>query len=301
MATGAVTLAAPRSGLAGRLGDFVELTKPKIGLMVLLTVAVAALAGGWGTFQPWTLWHTLVGTALVAASAGALNQWLEAEADRLMARTAERPLASGRMSGLQALVFAAVTIVLGIAYLAWLVRPLTAALAGLTWISYVAVYTPLKRRTVHNTAIGAVGGAMPVLIGWSASGAPWDLGAAVLFLLLYLWQFPHFMAIAWLCRDDYRAAGMQMLSVVDPSGRRAGAQAVVAALTMLPISLLPATLLAAGADYCLWALVLGVGYVWFSGRFAARRDDASARLLLRYSLVYWPGLLAPLAVAAGGS
>ncbi len=300
MASGIVTVAERREGLLSRVADWAELTKPRIGFMVLVTVAVAASVSAWGAPPASLLWHTLLGTAAVAASAGILNQWLETDCDARMRRTAARPLPAGRIVPAQAMALGLVTIVLGVVYLAWMVRPLTAALALLTWVLYLVVYTPLKRRTPQNTAIGAVGGALPVLIGWSATGAPWDLGAAVLFTVLYLWQFPHFMAIAWLYRDDYRDGGLQMLTVVDPSGRRAGAQAVVASLALLPVGVLPATLLEAGLGYLVWSLVWGLGYVAVSAQFARRPDNSSARLLMRYSLLHLPCLLAPLAFLTGG-
>ena len=220
--------------------DYVELTKPKIAVLVLVTVAVAAFVASWGPPDGWLLLHTLVGTALVAASASALNQWLERDTDALMVRTADRPLPAGRLSGGQVLTFrcrhdrrwASV-------YLAACVGLLTAALGLLTWAMYVVVYTPLKRRTPANTAVGAVAGALPVLMGWTAVGAPLDLRAWSLFLIVFLWQFPHFMAIAWIYRRDYDGAGLKMLSTVDPSGMRAGVQAIMAALVLVPVSLVP--------------------------------------------------------------
>ena len=211
------------------LGDYLELTKPKISVLVLVTVAVAMFVGNAGLPSPWLLLNALAGTALVAASASALNQRLERRTDALMERTATRPLPAGRLSERDALVFGIVTIVAGLAYLAVVVNWLTAILGALTWLLYVPLYTPLKRTTPLNTVVGAIAGALPTLMGWAAVGGSFSLAAgggglkaATLFLIVYLWQFPHFMAIAWIYRRQYAAAGLKMLTVVDPSGCRGG-------------------------------------------------------------------------------
>lgn len=276
---------------ASRLTDYFELTKPKIAVLVLVTVAVASFVAGWGPPAPLVLVHTLIGTALVAASASALNHWLERDADALMERTQDRPLPAGRLQSRQVLIFAALTIALGAGYLAWAVNPLTAVLGLATWFTYVALYTPLKSRTPANTAIGAVSGALPVLMGWASVGAPLDLTAFTLFLIVFLWQFPHFMAIAWIYRAQYARAGMRMLSVVDQTGRRAGAQALLAALALVPVSLLPVVLSRASEVYFAWALALGLGQLGCAAWFLQSRDDRSARLLLRASLVYLPSIM----------
>lgn len=274
------------------LADYLELTKPRIAALVLVTVAVSALvAAGGGRVPVWRLAHTLWGTALVAASASVLNQWLERRLDARMPRTRHRPLASGRVPAGQAAVVGIAAIVVGIAWLAWFVNPATALWGMVTWFLYVAVYTPLKTRTPQNTAIGAMAGAAPVLIGFSAMYAPLDLTAAALLLVLYLWQFPHFMAIAWIYRHDYTAAEMKMWTVVDPSGQRAARQALLAAAALLPISLLPALMAWTTPAYGLGACLLGAVYAWASARFAARRDDSRARTLLKVSLAYLPLLL----------
>jgi protoheme IX farnesyltransferase len=287
-----------QSSLARKLIDYVELTKPKISVLVLVTVAVAMFVGNWGPPSSWLLFHTLAGTALVAASASALNQRLERATDALMARTAGRPLPAGRLGEREALVFGGVTIALGLGYLALAVNELAAALGALTWILYVPLYTPLKRLTPFNTVVGAVAGALPTLIGWAAVGGSFSFSpggggvtAATLFLIVYLWQFPHFMAIAWIYRRQYAAAGLRMLTVVDPSGSRAGSQAVMAALALLPVSLVP-VVQHAGATYFAAATTLGLAYLACSALFCLRRDEASARWLLRASLIYLPVLLA---------
>lgn len=294
-----VLLAPPRTKShvwLGKLTDYVELTKPKISILVLVTVAVAMFAGSWGPPAPWLLLHTLVGTALVAGSASALNQRLERHSDAAMDRTATRPLPAGRLSDREAVAFGVITIIFGLVYLVTAVNALAAAIGGVTWFLYVVVYTPLKRVTPLNTVVGAVAGALPVLIGWAAVGGSfaWNstggLTAATLFLTVYLWQFPHFMAIAWIYRWQYESAGLKMLTVVDPSGWRAGMQAIVASLVLLPVSLAPVTLFA-GPIYFAAAAALGFVYFVFSVQFCLNRDEPSARRLLRVSLVYLPTLL----------
>ena len=293
MSTDMILIESRRATRAIRLADYVELTKPKIAGMVLVTVCVAAFVANWGPPQGWLLLNTLLGTALVAASASALNQWLERDTDAQMARTAERPLPAGRLSATQVIAFSITTILIGATYLAFAVGLTTAALGLLTWVLYVCIYTPLKTRTPSNTAVGAVAGAVPVLMGWSAVGAPLDLRAWSLFLLVYLWQFPHFMAIAWIYRRQYAAAGLKMLPVVDPSGYRAAAQAIVSALVLIPVSLVPCLLQVqpAGEIYFAWALLLGLGQLACAVGFFLQLNDQAARRLLLASLIYLPAIM----------
>jgi protoheme IX farnesyltransferase len=281
-----------------RLSDYAELTRPRISAMVLVTVAVAACVADWGPPAPWLLFHTLLGTALVAASASALNQWLERDTDQQMQRTAARPLPAGRLNNFEVVTFGATSIALGLVYLAATTGAITAALALVTWTLYVWVYTPLKTRTPANTAVGAMAGALPVLIGWTAVGAPLDIRAWSLFLIVFIWQFPHFMAIAWLYRDQYGAAGLQMLSVVDPTGRRAGAQAIVAALVLIPVSLVPCLVQPAPELYFTCALLLGLGQLACAAGFFWSLGDVSARRLLLASLVYLPAVMGVLVLAS---
>ncbi len=298
--TSSIVYVSRREMLLARLAAYLDLSKPRIASLVLVVVAVSAFVADSEPIQP-SLWlHMLVGTALVAASASTFNQLIEHSRDALMDRTADRPLPTGRLHWSQAISFGIGALTLGLAYLAMLVNPLTAFFGAITWILYVTVYTPLKAKTTANTAIGAVAGAMPVLIGWAAAngsfsfnGGPLSGGvrAAALFLIVYLWQFPHFMAIAWIYRHQYAAAGLQMLTVVDETGRRAGAQAVLGTLALVPISLLPA-LQASGLVYVAGAIVLGIAYLLAAAAFCWRRDDCSARRLLQISLVYLPTLLA---------
>jgi heme o synthase len=298
---GSLARAHSRSHWFNRFADYLELTKPRIVALELVTVIVAAyLAAPWGVDSS-VLLHTVCGAALVAASAGALNQWWEKATDAQMPRTAKRPLPSGRLTSWQVLVFGGITLIAGSVQLACAVNFATAGFALVTWLLYVFAYTPLKTRSPLNTAIGALSGALPVLIGWSATGAALDTRALAVMAGMFLWQFPHFMAIAWLYRADYARAGQRMLTVVDPTGLRAGAQAVVGALALVPVSLVPALSPQAGSSaiYCTWALVLGAIQVFVATSFMIHRNDHTARRLLRVSLAYlicWMGLLLLVAV-----
>ena len=248
----------------------------------------------------------LVGTALVAASSSVANQILERSTDRRMKRTASRPIAAGRLSTRDAWVIAAASLGVGVAAIVASAGWRPAAAAAATWLLYVALYTPLKRITPLNTAVGAVAGALPVAIGWLAANGPERLAAgdargglavAALATVLYLWQFPHFMAIAWLYRGQYAAAGLRMLTVVDPSGLRAAGQSLAAALAMVPASLVLAVP-SGSIRLFLAAAVASIVYGVAAARFAVRRDDASARALLFTSLGSLLGLLTA-AVAFG--
>jgi protoheme IX farnesyltransferase len=302
MSMPSATYADRRTAIAVRLACYSELSKPRIAALVLVTVAVSAFVGSWARPDLLVLFHTLVGTALIAASASALNQWIERTSDALMPRTADRPLPAGRISPAEVFLFGGTAAASGVLYVGVLVNWLTATLGLLTWFLYVVVYTPAKGRTPANTVIGAVAGAMPVLMGWTAVGGPLALSsggllAATLFFIVYLWQFPHFMAIAWIYREQYAAARLQMLTVVDPTGRRAGVQSVVAALALLPLSLLPALDGFAGPWYFAGALALSGAYLYYSCQFFLDRSERSARRLLRASLVYLPALLGLLMLA----
>lgn len=282
-----------RESALARLSDWVVLIKPRISVLVLVTVAMASFVARWGQADPVLLIHTLLGVLLVAGSASAINQWLEVDVDLLMPRTANRPLPSGRLSARQVMTFAIVTALLGHAYLYFFVNSVAAAWGFATWAIYGWIYTPMKRRSALNTAVGAVSGATPILIGWSATGTPLDLRATGLFLILFLWQFPHFMAIAWMYRDEYARAGIRMLTVVDPTGTQAGLQAVFAALALLPISFVPALYVSPpGASlYVALAFLLGAAQLACAVLFFAVRSRNSARWLLRASLIYLPMLV----------
>lgn len=291
-AVGALSPSQPSAEVAaGHWRDYLELTKPRIAVLELVTVALSAFTARWIFPDVVVLAWLLAGTALVAAGASAWNQWLEIGTDLRMGRTADRPLPAGRLTSRQVATFGLITTVAGVVVLASQVNLLTAAFGFATWFLYVVIYTPLKRSTPMNTVVGAVAGAMPVLMGWAAVEGPANLSAASLFMIVFLWQFPHFMAIAWIYRHDYARAGLQMLTVVDPSGRRAGVQAVVAALVLIPISLLPSVIDSAGPLYFAWALLLGSLQLACAIRFMTRLDETSARTLLRASVIYLPSLL----------
>ncbi len=298
MSMPAVALEQPQVSILSVAADLTELTKPRIATLVLIVVAVAMHVASFGQVNPWLMLATLVGTFGFAASACAVNQWQEVTQDRLMKRTAGRPLVMGRLKPQHAVLFAVATLTLGVAVTAYQVN-LQATFWGLaTWGMYVFAYTPLKTRTAANTAVGAIAGALPLFIGWSAVGQSLDYRAWALFVTIFLWQFPHFMAIAWLYRRDYTQAGFKMLTTVDPSGRRAGVQAVLAASALVPISLIPALALpkSAAVGYLAAATLLGVGQLAIAMWFMCRRDDLSARWLLRASLVYLPAILILLAL-----
>lgn len=305
MSTSSVAIAVPdrREGALARLADYAQLAKPRIAALELVVVAVAMYVGASGPVAAPLVVATLIGTALVAASASAANQWLERRIDAQMPRTRSRPLPAGRLTSREVLRFAAVTLLAGVVVLAAFPGWTCVMAAVLTWILYVAAYTPLKRISPCNTAVGAVAGALPVVIGWTAVGGSWDLRLAALVMILFLWQFPHFMAIAWLYRREYAGAGLAMLTVVDSTGLRAAYQSVLAAAMLLPISLLPLPLIETVPPgwfaYVAWSLLLGICQLALAVRFLARRDDASARVLLRASLIYLPSLLTVLVVAQG--
>lgn len=305
-AAGGTDAAPPVTHAASWAAELSRLTRPRIAVMVLATVVTALWLTGGRPENPAAVVALLMGTALVAASSSIANQILERKTDRLMHRTADRPLAAGRLSVRDAWWLTAATLIVGVASVwassGW--QPTAAAVA--TWLLYVLLYTPLKRTTPLNTAVGAVAGALPVAIGWLAAGGPerlaagdarGGLAAAALATILYLWQFPHFMAIAWLYRRQYEAAGLKMLTVVDPSGLRAAGQSLAAALAMVPASLVLAVP-SGSIRLFLAAAVASIVYVVASIRFAVRRDDASARVLLFTSLGSLLGLLTA-AVAFG--
>jgi protoheme IX farnesyltransferase len=293
MSTTTVSTPAARIGWLARIGDYVELSKPRIAFLVLITVAVAYWMACWGQPEMWTLGKLLVGTLFVASSASALNQWLERRRDALMQRTSNRPLPAARLSAFEAVAFAVFALGIGGGILLVAVGWQPFAWAMLTWLVYVAAYTPLKALTSFNTAVGAIGGAMPVFIGWSAAGGAYDLRAAALYLILFLWQFPHFMAIAWMYRAQYARAGMKMLPVVEPTGRRASRNALLAAVVLIPVSLVPAAFLpgASAVFYGFAAVSLGLLQLAFASAFFRRVSDHAARYLLRATLIYLPLLL----------
>ena len=279
----------------GLASDLLELAKPRITALVTLTTAAGfAVATPYGEF-PWGLFtHAVVGTALVAAGSAALNQLVERELDARMRRTAQRPLPAGRRAPWVAAVWGALLGVAGTLQLALFVNTLTAVVAAATLVSYVAVYTPMKTRTAFATIVGAVPGAAPPVIGWTAATGELGLGAWLLFALLFLWQLPHFLSIAWLYREDYRRAGMHMLTIDDPDSRRTARQTVVWALALLPVSLMPGAVGLGGGLYLAGAAACGVAFAGAAVAFARAPRVDSARRLLLVSVFYLPAVLGAL-------
>lgn len=271
--------------------DYLELTKPRVTLMVLITTLVGFYLGGRGAVDFLLLLHTLLGTALVAGGTSALNQYLERDIDAKMHRTKNRPLPTGRLTPRQALTFAISIALIGLAYLAFAVNLLTAALAAITLTSYVFMYTPLKKKTSLSTLVGAVSGALPPMGGWTAARNDLNMEAWVLFAILFLWQLPHVLAISWLYSEDYKRGGFPLLPVLDPAGHSASRQIINNCLALLPVSLLPSLIGLAGAVYFVGALILGLAFLAFGILVAIEKSNLSARRLMFVSLAYLPALL----------
>jgi heme o synthase len=274
-----------------KVAAYVSLTKPRIVVMVLVTVGVGFLLGARGSAHPATLSLTLLGTALVAGGASTLNQWMERARDARMRRTANRALPRGRLGAVEAASFGVGLGLAGTAILLWGANWLAAAVAVSTLLLYVFVYTPLKPWTTLNTAIGAIPGALPPVIGWAAATETLGIEAFALFLIVFLWQFPHFLAIAWIYREDYARGGLKMLPGVDPQGALTGRQASIYALALIPAGLLPATIGLAGPVYFIGALVLGLLYLVVAIQFWTGVSESAARRLLRMSFIYLPLVL----------
>jgi len=277
--------------------DYIELTKPRITWLILMSTAIGYYfglpkAGTWWVFAtrvPWLgLLHTILGTGLIASGTAALNQWSEREADFHMRRTSDRPIPAGRISPGRALAFGAGLSVAGFVDL-WLGVNLLAALLGLfTLLSYLFVYTPLKRRSWLSTTIGAFPGAMPPMIGFAAAHGSITGEAWVLFAILFLWQFPHFYSIAWMYREDYARAGIRMLPVVEPDGRSTARQIVLYGLALIPVILVPSILGMSGRIYLIGALLLGLYFLYSGVRVALERTILRARYVLLVSVFYLP-------------
>ncbi len=280
-----------RTAVSFRANDFVELAKPRITLMVVLTTAVGFLLASPAPFHLAVFLHALLGTALVASGASALNQVWEREHDARMRRTEHRPLPAGRVAPDQALLFGVLMAVVGMGELVAFVNPLTALLGGVTLAAYVFLYTPLKRVTSLATVIGAVPGALPPLMGWTAVRDGLDAGGWVLFAILFLWQMPHTLAIGWLYREDYARGGYPILPVVDASGASTTRQAVLYGAALLPVSLLPSVLGLTGLVYLVGALILGIGLLGYCWEFARALSHSTARKLMMVSVLYLPAIL----------
>lgn len=280
------------------LSDLADLVKARLSLLTVVT-AMAGFALGVKDSWSWLLLAaTVTGTALSAAGAAALNQWWEREFDARMKRTRERPLPAGRMASSDALLTGVGLSLSGVLCLALFANVLAAALAAATIASYIFVYTPLKRVTTLNTIVGAVPGALPPLIGWTAARGSINAEGVTLFAILFLWQMPHFLAIAWLYRSDYAQAGFRMLSENDESGAVTGRQAFIYALALLAVSLLPSVFFAYSALYFYGALLLGAGFASVAANFAVSGGSVpAARWLFLASIVYLPFLLALMVLA----
>jgi protoheme IX farnesyltransferase len=275
-----------------RIADYVTLTKPRLNFLVLLTTAAAYSLGSRPDATLLDFVHTLAGTFLVAGGAAALNQVWERATDRLMRRTRQRPMADMRLSVPEGAAFGLLLTVAGAAELAYFVNPLSATVALFTTASYVLFYTPLKLRTSLSTIAGAVPGALPAVIGWAAATNTLSVEGWVLFGIVFMWQMPHFLAIAWMYRDEYARAGMPLLPVVEPDGRSTGRQAAIYTAALIPLSLLPTGVGLATAWYLVGAITLGAILMVLSLEFAAKRSLDTARRLFFGSILYLPTLWA---------
>jgi protoheme IX farnesyltransferase len=288
--------AVPAEAVYRRLADYLELAKPRVVLMVLVTTLVGFYLGSTGSPALVTLAHTLVGTALAAGGTLAWNQLMEIDLDGRMMRTRHRPLPDGRILPVEALVLGGVLLAAGLAHLALAVNLVSAGVTAAIAVVYLLVYTPLKRVTPLCSLAGAVPGALPPVAGWAAARGSLDLQAWVLFAIMFLWQIPHSLAIARLYRDDYARAGIRLLPVVDVDGPSTGTQVVAFCLALLPVALLPTLIGIAGMIYFLVALTLGVAFLWSGITLARGRSVADARRLMFASLLYLPALLGVMAL-----
>lgn len=298
--TEALPKAASESLESSHLHAYIELTKLRISVMVLFTFVVAAILAVDGAPNLLQLFFATLGMLLIASSGNAMNMLVERYSDYLMPRTATRPLPTGKLSTSEVATFGAITFGVSVAILLACVNWQTALCGVANWVLYVLIYTPMKRYTWLNTEVGAVAGAMPVVMGCLATSQTVDLVGWAFFGVLLLWQFPHFMAIAWKYRDQYKTGGLQMLTVVDPSGLRAGRKSVITAVLLIVVSLIPVLVLPTGWHIVLFAiacLAIGWPYLKASIKFANDRNAVTARKLLLSSLSYLPLYMLALVVA----
>ena len=272
--------------------DYISLTKPRITWLILMSTGVGYFFGLRGVsfwqIHWWALLHTILGTGLLASGTAALNQWYERDADARMRRTSHRPIPSGRLDANRALTFGIALAIAGFMELAWFVNLLSGVLGIATLVSYLFFYTPLKQRSWLSTTVGAFPGAMPPMIGFAAASGTLTAEAWALFAILFLWQFPHFYAIAWMYRDDYARAGIRMLPVVEPDGHSTARQIVLCASLLIPVSLAPGLLGMSGKLYLLGALALGAWFLYSGVRAATERSILRARGVLLTSVIYLP-------------
>ena len=278
--------------VAGRISAYSELTKPRITFLVSLSAAAGFCMGSAEGIDYLRLLNLSVGISLLCSGLSALNQYMERDLDGLMRRTQARPLPAGKLSPSEAAMFGISLSIIATVYLALLISGLSALLGLATLASYLFIYTPLKTKTTLSTVCGAFPGAMPPLIGWVAARGSISVEAWILFAILFLWQFPHFLAIVWMYRDDYARAGIKMLPVVEPEGKVTGQQIVIYTLLLVPVSLLPVAVGIAGSVYLVGAALLGIGFLFFSAKAAFVRTTWQARRLLLASVLYLPALFA---------
>ena len=271
--------------------DYVQLTKPRITFLVIVTTFIGFLLASAGPIEYGLLFHTMLGTAMVAAGASALNMVLESDADARMKRTENRPIPSGRLSSLQALSFGAILSATGLLYLVIFVNPLTSALAAVTIVLYLFAYTPLKKKTSLCTVVGAIPGAIPPMMGWTAVQGSIGFQAWWLFCILFLWQLPHFLAIGWLYREDYARGGFPMLPVTDTDCIQTSRQVIINTIALVVVSVLPSFVGLSGKMYLVGALVLGILFLIMGIRLSQTKSSLSARQLLLASVLYLPLLL----------
>lgn len=298
MSTATQPIAAPRSSVSTLFRDYAELTKLRVTILLVMTAwcgyFFGALKAGIPTFS-WGLFHALLGVGLVSSGAAALNEVMERDVDARMRRTARRPLPAGRMSVFHGTMAGSLMILGGTLYLGLALNILTACLALATAVVYLAAYTPLK--TVHPicTLVGAFPGAMPGVLGWTAARGHFDLGAFILFAIVFFWQFPHFFAIAWLYREDYKSGGILMLPVVEPDGHFTSRNILIYSLSLVPVTLMPTLLHLSGTIYFAGAILLGFGFFFYAARLATLQlpiespiSKQRARHLLRATVLYLP-------------
>ncbi len=271
---------------------YYELTKPRISMLVLITTALGFYLGGKGVHSFSALFFTLLGAGLTCGGASALNHYLERDSDAKMERTKNRPIPTGLIHPQNAMIFGILLILLGVFLLYWRVNLLTAFLSLLTAFLYVLVYTPMKKITWLNTTIGAIPGAIPPMGGWAAATGNLDFGAWILFLILFVWQHPHFYSIAWMFKDDYAKGGFKMLPVVEPSGKNTFLQIILFSIALIPISLMPTLTGLSGRIYFSGALILGCGLLYLGTTLARSKSVQDARKMLRATVFYLPILLA---------
>lgn len=275
-------------GVREKLAAYFELTKPRIAFMLVLTSAAGFYLGADKGFDAVLFVNSMIGILLLAFGVATLNQVWEKDTDALMQRTANRPLPTQKITSIEALVFGLSLCVVAEIYLTFLVNSLTAVLGLVVIVGYVLLYTPLKTRTSASTAVGALPGALPPLMGWTAATGEITLGAWVLFAILFIWQFPHFLAIAWMYREQYAKAGILMLPVVEPAGKITAQQIVVFSILLLPVSVAPFFVGFAGLIYLIGASVLGLWFLWTSIQTARAKSNEKARKLLLVSVIYLP-------------